>query len=228
MFPIKVKKSLNEVDDQAKNKRVLIRNVIIIAIILAIFIIPYVVNFEFYVEEDTPAGNLDQFLDVTKETGQTTAGADVEKLATAPTDSTPVGELKQDSPAGVSTDGSSAGATTIADGGAVTAGSETSSSPVVDGGVAPGEAASAEQSASEQSASEAGEGRLNKKAQISDAKKKEMTTTEILGTKIYQKLGQQSPGKSCVVFYAEDPEVVKDVVSTKVICSHINVNLLLI
>lgn len=31
-----------------------------------------------------------------------------------------------------------------------------------------------------------------------------------------QRLGQQSPGKQCVVFYAEDPEVVKDVVSTKV------------
>ncbi len=39
---------------------------------------------------------------------------------------------------------------------------------------------------------------------------------KILGTKIDQKLGKQSPGKSCVVFYAEDPDVVKDVVSTKV------------
>ena len=38
----------------------------------------------------------------------------------------------------------------------------------------------------------------------------------IYGCKIDQKLGKQPPGKQCVTFYADDPEAVEDVISTKI------------
>ena len=223
MFPIKVKKSLAEGDDRAKNTRVLIRNGIIAVIILAIFVTPYIVNFEFYVEEDTPGGNLDQFLDVTKASGETVTGSEMltsnagtadPSQSTASSDGAAAGGTL-DSNALPSTDGS----TTRADGtisspgesgvaGNAGAGEATAS--------AEGDSDSGDAGATEQSAAEAGEDRLQKKEKMNAEKKKDVVTTKILGTKIDQRLGQQSPGKQCVVFYAEDPEVVKDVVSTKV------------
>ena len=46
--------------------------------------------------------------------------------------------------------------------------------------------------------------------------KAEAVSLTIYGCKIDQKVGKQIPGKQCVVFYADDPEVVEDVVSTKI------------
>ena len=214
MFPIKVKKSLHEVDDRAKNTRVLIRNGIIAIIILAIFITPYVINFEFYVEEDTPAGNLDQFLDVTKEAGEPVVS---DNALTQTTDPSPTGGSQDGTTTGSpENSGNTDAAVTNPDGSTVGTGSGTTASapPVANGDAT---VPAAEDTAStEQSAAEAGEDRISKKEKTKAEKRKEVVTTEILGTKIDQRLGQQNPGKSCVVFYAEDPEVVKDVVSTKV------------
>ncbi len=104
MFPIKVKKTLNEVEDSAKNTRVLIRNGIIAIIILAIFVTPYVVNFEFYVEEDSPGGNLDEFLDVTKGNGESVSGANMPAVNTgtvgSPVNGSQSGTAKETSSSG--------------------------------------------------------------------------------------------------------------------------------
>lgn len=239
MFPIRVKKSLNEngEDDRSKTARVLMRNGIIGLIILAIFMTPYVINFEVNVEKDSPAGNLDEFLDVKgANTNVAASGSSTDTLL-----NTSPSQQQQQQLRGVQGDNGSrsgsegggtgadmnTGSSSPGGGGAGAVRSSTGSlSPSQIGGSestqgaaeeeATGGKASFSDGQNEDTGKKGADGKAGKSLSKKEKKVPDGVVTTILGTKIEQKLGKQNPGKTCVVFYAEDPDVVENVISTRI------------
>ena len=198
MFPLKINNAqstnLNEETIKKNNAKFGLFAVVLIVII--IFLTPYVINFEWNADSQSPGSNLNEFLsnmDTSKSTpDKNSFPGDSESAFNSKFIDTAIDTPNIPDAANVS---------------------QTIDSQIISN-------SNSDQNGDEstENVRELEKEPINKDADTNLRAREDnlVISKTIYGSKIDQKMGKQSPGKSCVVFYSDDPAVDEEVISTKI------------
>ena len=190
MFPLKINNSqstnLNEETIKKNNAKFGLFAVVLIVII--IFITPYVINFEWNADSESPGSNLNEFL-----SNMDTSMPDKNPFKLPPGDSDSTNTPNR--PDEIS-----------------------NASQTIDSQIISNSNSDQNGDDSTENVSQLEKDPMNKEANTNlRAREDDLVISKtIYGSKIDQKMGKQTPGKACVVFYSGDPAVDEEVISTKI------------